>query len=194
MPVVVGSVVGAVAGSALMLVILLYLFRYWKRKQGYEHHGGGRLASSDGPSTMVTTITGPGAHSRPKSIIYAVPAALASLTGYKGRSPPPDDPPADEKGFYRVSGRKLPSVLTSGGDGYGDETSSKASFYRDSTGRTAIAMRESGVPMMRPSPARTPVTERGPLELPAPGMLSDGIGRSHASQDGSRATKFAEEV
>ena len=155
-----------------------------------------------------------------RSFVYAVPAALASLTGYKRSSQKTErtisSTAGSERGFYRVSGRKLPSVLQTGGDGYGggmlDNTLSGSSFYRDSHGfyggpgtptfPTLETQRESGqigTPVMRPSPARTPVTEQGPFSAVPPPLdplpsRPDVLGRSHPSQDGSHASRFTEEV
>ena len=156
-----------------------------------------------------------GGMSERRSLAYVVPAAFASLTGYKRASHRTDrtvsSTAGSERGFYRVSGRKLPSVLQSGGDGYGggiDEetkgnTLSGSSFYRDSQGFYGgpgpSTQRESGIPIMRPSPARTPVTESGPFSsspptLTPPAPRPDLVGRSHPSQDGSHASRFTEEV
>jgi hypothetical protein len=159
-----------------------------------------------------------------RSFAYAVPAALASLTGYKRSSQKTDtdrtisSTAGSERGFYRVSGRKLPSVLQTGGDGYGGgindinaNTLSGSSFYRDSQGFYGgpgspsfppvgtSTQRDSGVPVMRPSPARTPVTEHGPFSSvpppPTPPIRRpDVLGRSHPSQDGSHTSRFTEEV
>ena len=158
-----------------------------------------------------------------RSFAYSVPAALASLTGYKRSSRQTDrtvsSTAGSERGFYRVSGRKLPSVLQTGGDGYGggiqgDQTLSGSSFYRDSHGfyggpgtptfpplETQRESGQIGTPIMRPSPARTPVTEQGPFVLPAsppldplPPPRPDVLGRSHPSQDGSHGSRFTEEV
>ena len=153
---------------------------------------------------------------------FAVPAALAALTGYSKRfsqkSEGPVSPAAGgERGFYRVSGRKLPSVLQTGGDGYGggfpkDNTLSGSSFYTDSHGfygggggpsmpPVPLSQRESagGIPFMRPSPARTPTQEQSPFAFEAPILppqprRPDVLGRSHVSQDGSHTSRFTEEV
>jgi len=159
-----------------------------------------------------------GGMSQVRSSLFAVPNALASLTGFKRSSRHTDmtmsTDAGGERGFYRVSGRKLPSVLQTGGDGYGDNiagnTLSGSSFYRDSQGfyggpgsptSTVYAgtqRPESGIPVMRPSPARTPVTEHGPFSIgPAPltpPHRPDILGRSHPSQDGSHTSRFMEEV
>ena len=195
-----------------------------------------------------------------------------------------------ERGFQNFGGRKLESVLSSGGDGWsnpGPSSSSglsprpvrgpgptlaaglaagvrpaspetplsETSFYRDSQGfyggvaeaeigsNTSIyprpdsppprspnrpaptftgaspltrvgsqAKRDSEVAFMRPGPARTPVTNqpgfsslrpstgRGtppPRPLPPVGAsptARDGVGRSHPSFDGSRGSRFTEEM
>ena len=144
-----------------------------------------------------------------------------------------------ERGFYRVSGRKIVPALTSGGDGYHGTTLSETSFYPDEPGimgtsatvtaqagpssssaaaaprpltPVGSSLRGSGsvegdrATVMRPSRARTPVGSPGPYgrlhsppfgspvqprRSPRPG---DGIGRSHPSHDGSRGSRFTEDV
>jgi len=170
-----------------------------------------------------------------RSFANVVPAALANLTGMKRFSERTDagtisSTAGSERGFYKVSGRKIESVLTSGGDGYGgpdsergppvnpfddraNNTLSASSWYSDADGGihggpgttsplTRLAMppshtRDSGVPVSRPSPARTPVIEHGPFTefpLDRPPTRPDGIGRSRPSQDGSHTSKFQEVV
>jgi len=215
-PVVVGSVVGSVAGASLIILALLFILKWWKQKQN-------RMPLGDGGATGNRTVTG-GAPSGPsggmverRSLIHAVPAALASLTGYKRPSQNAetnrDVSPAatGERGFYRVSGRKLPSVLRTGGDGYGDDgnTLIAASFFRDSQasyGGTSSPpsspghpsrKRDSGIPVIRPSPARTPVTQQGPFTMNPPPLnvppRRPGLGRSQPSHD-SHTSRFTEEV
>ena len=219
---VVGGVVGSVAGVAIIALLLLFIVKWKKNRNGaLLSLGSGRDGAGDGPDT----VTG-GPPSQPsggmverRSFVYAVPAALASLTGYKRSSQKTErtisSTAGSERGFYRVSGRKLPSVLQTGGDGYGgsmlDNTLSGSSFYRDSHGfyggpgtptfPALETQRESGqigTPVMRPSPARTPVTEQGPFSAVPPldplPPRPDVLGRSHPSQDGSHASKFTEEV
>ncbi|KAL8706925.1 MAG: hypothetical protein Q9201_000085 [Fulgogasparrea decipioides] len=191
-----------------------------------------------------------------------------------------------ERGFQNLGGRKLPSVLSSRGDGYGDipfgaagtstasgpssgrgppppsipiitaapgaapghsspESFSGASFYRDSQGfyggpgpgqpgpdppsnsssmfvgpasppqsptyaPSTASQPHEGIAVMRPGPARTPVTTQGgpsPMRGPPargtpppqiPGTIQerprDVLGRSHPSMDGSRGSRFAEDI
>ena len=167
-----------------------------------------------------------------------------------------------ERGFQHFGGRKIESVLRSGGDGYGDPgpsdpgpsnhgNLSASSFYRDSQGTyggpgslpssiyvgpgspplspnlSGGAEDGSSVPseplgpaelpgqnpdnevaVMRPGPARTPVTSQGPFTSapprtappppstppPRPPAIRDAVGRSHPSFDGSRGSRFAEDI
>jgi hypothetical protein len=215
---VVGGVVGSIAGVAVIALLLLFLVKWKKNRNGaLLSLGSGRDGAGDGADA----VTG-GPPSQPsggmaerRSFIYAVPAALASLTGYKRSSQ--SSTTGGERGFVRVSGRKLPSVIQTGGDGYGagipDATLSGSSFYRDSHGfyggpgtptfpdmETQRESGQIGTPVMRPSPARTPVTEHGPFSAvppplnPLPPLRPDVLGRSHPSQDGSHASRFTEEV
>ena len=183
------------------------------------------LGSSTGAAGGGTDTVPEGAPPQPpsggmtqrRSRAFAVPAALASLTGYKRSSQRTDrtisSTAGSERGFYRVSGRKLPSVWQTGDDGYGDTNPphplSGSSFYRDSSGfhggpggpaflPGTTSQHDSGVPVMRPSPARAPVTEQGPFSTTPPPMSvprpTDGLGRSRPSLDESHASRFTEEV
>lgn len=193
---------------------------------------------------------------QPRSIPFAVPAVLAGFNSKRKSaqsraSAAHSSTAGSEHGFYRVSGRKITSVLESGGDGYGDsppanrntvsststgpvipnrDTFSGASFYRDSQGwygggssptspvtlsgplstvtaafaPSSQASRDSGPIMSGRSPARTPVISAGPFtepleDIPAspidpPPRRPDLVGRSHPSQDGSKGSKFHEDV
>jgi hypothetical protein len=220
-PVIVGGVVGSVAGVAILIFVLMAFIRWKKRHQsmlllGDGDAGTGAETSRDGPPSQP-----PGGMTERRSLAYGVPTVLASMTGYKRSSQKTEtdrtisSTAGSERGFYRVSGRKLPSVLQSGGDGYGGgidtNTFSGSSFYRDSQGfyggpgsptspsyPPGIShQRDSGVPVMRPSPARTPVTEQSPFSaFPAPPTpplrRPDILGRP--SQDGSQRSRFTEEV
>jgi hypothetical protein len=216
-PAVVGGVVGGVAGIVFIVALLMVLVRWRKRKQTV-------LRLGDSPSTEPRAIGG--STSGPsqlggmteRSLPFAIPAALTNLTGYKRASQQPSmeesSTAGSERGFYRVSGRKLPSVFQHGGDGYGGgyeaghESLSGSSFYRDSRGfyggpgspTSPRAGRDSGIPITRPSPARTPVISEGAFGPPSPPppldppQRPDSLGRSHPSRDGSHGSRFTEEV
>jgi hypothetical protein len=126
-----------------------------------------------------------------------------------------------ERGFQKISGRKLPSAFSEGMNSdsmpFDRATLSSSSFYRDSEGfyggpgvpvaAAASVSREDTIAeeKMRPSPARTPVIHhaddvppfRGgpsnPPLSPVPKTLGT-LGRSHPSFDGSRGSKFTEDV
>ncbi|KAI2621720.1 hypothetical protein GGR54DRAFT_76854 [Hypoxylon sp. NC1633] len=223
---VAGSVLGGVAGLAFVLVLALVFLR-WKKRQNTlklmrgstnERGSGGVLVGNTGPSGG----DGGGMSERRRSIPFAIPATLASLTGYK-RSSGPSAVSADggERGFSKISGRRLPPVLQFGGDGYSDPRdtvlSDQSIDYRDSqafpgltgSGPTRLAvgapMRpESGIPVFNPGPARTPITEQGPFtpytdSSPLEPPHRDPLGRSHPSHDGSSrshgsASRFTEEL
>ncbi|KAE9374708.1 hypothetical protein N431DRAFT_543950 [Stipitochalara longipes BDJ] len=226
-PVIVGGVVGSVAGVAILIFVLMGLIRWWKKK----HQSMLLLGDGDGDAGTGAEMTRDGPPSQPlggmserRSLAFGVPAVLASMTGYKRASQKTEtdrtisSTAGSERGFYRVSGRKLPSVLQSGGDGYGGgidtNTLSGSSFYRDSQGFYGGAgsptspslppgarsfQRDSGVPVMRPSPARTPVTEQSPFSafpapLDPPARRPDVLARSPPSQDGSQRSRFTEVV
>lgn len=108
-------------------------------------------------------------------------AAFASLSP-KTSSASANSAETGERGFYRVSGRKLPSVLQVGGDGYSDPRASFMSGTSDwNRGSQAFdpfggpgarlqlgaPMRpDSGVPVVRSGPARAVVAESNPFADP----------------------------
>ncbi|KAI9928994.1 hypothetical protein ASPWEDRAFT_37077 [Aspergillus wentii DTO 134E9] len=145
-----------------------------------------------------------------------------------------------ERGFQKISGRKIPSVLHSGGDGYGggleagSPTASEPSMTLPPPSpvmpRSPSTQPPPSIPygmpldvtytretdefdpvvIVRPSPARTPVSESVHMVSPSAssasrpqpqGTLSptiparpDTLGRSHPSFDGSRGSRFTESL
>ncbi|KAK0626709.1 hypothetical protein B0T14DRAFT_114114 [Immersiella caudata] len=218
---VIGGVVGGVAGIAIVALVLMLVLK-WRKG-----HRGGLMLLGDGDSNIGGKGLSPSPGYKPgggsmaeRSIPFAVPSALASLTGNRRalEDAPRQSTVLEEKGFHRVSGKKLISVLQSGGDGYSDphaSVMSGTSDYRNSDaflGGTALPrlqlgspMRpESGVMVMRSGPNRTPVQAQGPFsdpfaDPPSPGPLTPPIqinGRSLTSRDDSAsrgsASRFAE--
>ncbi|CZT05322.1 hypothetical protein WAI453_005074 [Rhynchosporium graminicola] len=217
---VVGGVVGGVAAAAILIFLLMFLIR-WKRR----HSSMLALGNGEGEGAAHTTRSAPpsqppgGMAQRSSVGVFAVPAALASLTGYKRSSQTTTDrhtissTAGSERGFYRVSGRKLPSVFQNGGDGYGGGNNEPNAFSGSSFGQDSRSFyggvgipaspglsttRDSGVPIMREGPARTPITEPGPFADPPVSLTlpprTDVVGRSHPSFDGSQRSRFTEEV
>ncbi|KAG5927290.1 hypothetical protein E4U42_002382 [Claviceps africana] len=200
---VIGGVVGSIAGIAVIGLLLMFFLRYKKRK------GSGFLLDSQSGTTTRSlggfqSGGGSGAAMAERSAASAaVASALASLTG-KRTSPDPVPAAADERGFYRVAGRKLPSVLQSGGDGYTDPRASAASgnsdYYRGSqafdpasngSGQLALGapMRPvSGSPVMRSGPARVAVTESPFIDPPYPITPTSLSPRTLPSRDSLRGS------
>ena len=209
-PVVVGGVIGSIAGVAVLIVAVLYFMRWRKRNRGIITLPGGSIAGRDHHEAY-----GSGDMTERSTAGFGLPAfaAIANKRFSRNKEPAENAAAPAEKGFYRISGRKLPSVLQSGGDGYGGGPviNNDEPFYRDSHaffgGRgppsppLGSINRQStgGVPIYRPSPARTPTREENPFifpgeAAPSPPRIPDHVGRSHASADGSHASRFVEEV
>ncbi|KAL8906213.1 MAG: hypothetical protein Q9207_002181 [Kuettlingeria erythrocarpa] len=286
-PTIVGSVVGSVAGLALILVLLLFFLRRRKRL------GRQRTIS---PPVPHSASTGPGANTgtMTERSSAAVPLAGAGAAFFRrlrpgsGATATTTETTPSERGFQNLGGRRLESVLSSQGDGFGNvpfgaaaaaagapgsssgrgqppsatpnvtsppgapghssaESLDGSSFYRDSQGfyggpgqppqsaeppsnsssmfvgpasppqspsNPLLGTSPEGVAVMRPGPARTPVTmqpglspirgsprqqQRGTPPPPhIPGTIQertrDGLGRSHPSLDGSRSSRFAENI
>ncbi|KID84260.1 hypothetical protein MGU_08462 [Metarhizium guizhouense ARSEF 977] len=181
-----------------------------RRQPDAPAEAGGATSRTLGDGTSGDSGSG-GAMAERAAAPGAVAAALASLTGKRA---PQTSHSADsgERGFYRVSGRKLPSVLHSGGDGYSDPrgsaTSGSSDYYRGSQafaptsagagkGQFALGvpMRPiSGVPIIRSGPARIPITQNPFADPPAsPNNLST---RTLGSRESPRASgsKFQEKI
>ncbi|KAG8405579.1 hypothetical protein J3458_022225 [Metarhizium acridum] len=208
---VIGGVVGAVAGVAV-IGLLLMLFLRWKKKKGsptiLNNQSGGATSRTLGAGTPGDSGS-EGAMAERAAAPGAVAAALASLTGKRA---PQTSHSADsgERGFYRVSGRKLPSVLHNGGDGYSDPrgsaTSGSSDYYRGSQafeptsagkGQLALGvpMRPvSGVPIIRSGPARIPITQNPFADPPA--STNNLSTRTLGSGESPRASgsKFQEKI
>ncbi|KAL9581689.1 MAG: hypothetical protein Q9212_003746 [Teloschistes hypoglaucus] len=234
-PALVGGVVGGVAGLALILVVILFYLRRRHRTMNQRNISPPNL---QGTSTGI----GPGGGSMTQRSSAAIPLAGAGffrrLRPDSGATATTTETAPSERGFQNLGGRKLPSVLSSRGDGYGDipfgsagspvvagpsssrgaappsipiitaapsgpghaspESLSGSSFYRDSQGfyggpgpgqagteqpsnsssmvvgpasppqsptlpPSGGLQPAEGVAVMRPGPARTPVTTQGGL-------------------------------
>ncbi|KAL7925477.1 hypothetical protein ACQKWADRAFT_224158 [Trichoderma austrokoningii] len=191
---VIGGVLGGVAGAAFFLVLVLVVLR-WKRRQNNAaaaavqptSESRGLPPTTGAPSGAPNGGGGSGGGSGSGSAMaerYSAAALTAAFTGLapKRSSASVNSSETGERGFYRVSGRKLPSVLQVGGDGYSDPRSSFMSgtsdYYRGSQAfdpfggpgtrlQLGAPMRpESGMPVIRSGPARPVVAEDNPFADP----------------------------
>lgn len=163
--------------------------------------GGGSGGGSGGPMTERTAL-------------FGVSAATATLAGLGSKRKAQEAQPSEtgERGFVRVSGKKLPSVLQHGGDGYSDPRESMMSGVSSTYGsqvmdpntyaenRLAVGrpMRPvSGVPVTRSGPAHTPVIQRNPFaDPPSPPPRPPRTPTRFTSPEGSRGSpsKFQEAI
>ncbi|KAH7136074.1 hypothetical protein B0J11DRAFT_178123 [Dendryphion nanum] len=236
-PTVVGSVVGSLAGFALILAIILILIRRHKQKRL-----GGALQLRDDNDTVDNQPIAASGQQMATTRGSAMPGgAAAFLNRFSGASKSTAGSSATgEKSFQRISGRKLPSAFSEGmtSEQFAREgTLSGSSFYRDDqgfyggpgaapnkdfgkdTGGTSAAAVAAAAAAaaererIMPSPARTPVIHH-PDDAPPWGTSRNGgnstlspphtpnaafpprstLGRSHPSHDGSRSSRFTEDV
>lgn len=217
---VVGGVFGGIAGVALLVGLAFLILRMKKRGWCHLRLGSGEdedtppAASRALPATSGDGGSGNGAYgtmqrtARPQSAVAASLAALAGKRTSRERSG--SGPEMAERGFVRVSGRKLPPVLQYGGDGYTDPRRdrdsqvSNASVYRDSMAifdqpnHTRLALGspmrpESGIMTMQPGPAKVAVTTEAPKHIDSPTLprsstfpSTDAVGRTLAAENLSR--------
>ena len=225
-PQVVGTVVGSLAGAALLLAMLLFLIRRHKRKQR-----GALQLTGDGDTDQHQPMAQTALRSS-----FVTPSFLNRFSGASRSTV--ESSGTGERSFQRVSGRKLPSAfsegMTSEQFARTQGTLSGSSFYTDDKGfyggsgvmskdfgkevgetsNTGTVARDERV---MPSPARTPVIHH-PDDAPPWGTSRNGgstlsppqspnnpfadpahvprgtLGRSHPSHDGSRSSRFTENV
>lgn len=222
-PQVVGSVVGSLAGAALILAIILMLLRRHKRRR----RGALQLTNDETTERAQPPMT------QDLSRNNRIPSAFLNRFSGISRSTAETSTSGGERGFQRVSGRKLPSAFSEGmtSDQFSrGGTISGSSFYQDDTGTYGgpglskemekeiggAAVAGTGTKMnFRPSPARTPVIKHpeddinpfadpapfprdrshlSPPQSPNPEKPRGTLGRSLQSADGSRSSKFTENV
>ncbi|KAF2713054.1 hypothetical protein K504DRAFT_472534 [Pleomassaria siparia CBS 279.74] len=227
-PQVVASVIGSLAGAALFLAILLFLIRRHKRKLG----GAGvtrQITADDAADNQPMAASGQQMATRNS---YVPPSTAAFFNRFSGASRSTAETSTTgggERGFQRISGRKLPSAFSEGmtSEQFSREGKlSGSSFYQDDkgfyggpgtkeTGASSAAGAVAGAVageriITMPSPARTPTIHHppppfgqnrnggsllSPPHSPSPSIAPrSSLGRSHPSQDGSRNSKFTEDV
>ncbi|KAH0495222.1 hypothetical protein TgHK011_008787 [Trichoderma gracile] len=216
---VIGGVVGGLAGAAFFLVLILLALRYKRRQLNAAQSAGQPTSEGRGlPPTIVTpegapsgSNSGNGGAMTEKNGASAVTAAVTGLAS-KSSFASANSAESGEKSFYRVSGRKLPSVLQVGGDGYSDPRSSFMSstsdYYRGSQAfdpvggagarlQLGVPMRpDSGVPIVRSGPARAVVAEPNPFADPPKTPPADASAPSLPRLRGSpsRESRFQESI
>lgn len=149
-----GGVVGGAAGLALVLLAAMLFLRWYRRKAGAGHHAlppNSAAMSPDLDQAAPMSRGGPGMAERAGLMPFV--AAVPGLFRHQNRSQGSDaGAGTGERGFQRVSGRKLPSQFSEGMTGpsrnitsppptmplVGGSTAhgnmSNTSFYRDSQG------------------------------------------------------------
>ncbi|BDD57055.1 hypothetical protein MPDQ_007401 [Monascus purpureus] len=243
-PKIVGGVVGGVAGLFVLALLAGLLFLYRRKRSirgtpsGLPSDGGSRDAPlAERPST--TRSAEMSSQRSSQSLFTAAYLAPAFMRRWRNSAMTDSSQLSEtsERGFQKISGRKIPSVLQSGGDGYGgglegisptispmsgDPSSSRSvrppqsppqsppsqppptrpfgvpldtSFTRESSAES------NAVVVIRPSPARTPLSSTVSVVSPehmSPARPSsqrpDLLGRSRPSLDGSRSSRFTEGI
>ena len=113
----VGGIVGGVAGLAMIFVILLLLFRWRRGKLGNRRTICPPVPQTIGPGGVPQSGT---MTQRSSTAPIAAAGFFRSLRPASSQTATTADTAPSERGFQKISGRKLPSVLASGGDGWGD--------------------------------------------------------------------------
>ena len=120
-PVLVGGIVGGVAGLAMVLLLILLFFRWRRNKSGQQRLISPPIAQTvgQGSAPQSGTMT---QRSSTAPIVAGLFGRMRPVSSQTARTAATTDTAPSERGFQKISGRKIPSVLASGGDGYGDNT------------------------------------------------------------------------
>ncbi|KAI4714443.1 hypothetical protein J4E89_000123 [Alternaria sp. Ai002NY15] len=215
-PQVVGSVVGSLAGAALILAIILLLLRRHKRKQG----GALQLTGDDHTDNNQSMRQAPTTASTLAPIAFL--NRFSGLSGKTAETNLSGGERSFQRVSGRKLPSAFSEGMTSDQFSRGG-TMSGSSFYQDEHGTyggpgmskefgkeigDSPTNRESGPMNIRPSPARTPVIRHpdegnpfsdrhylSPPQSPNPDAPPRGtLGRSLPSADGSRSSRFTENV
>ncbi|KAF1919064.1 hypothetical protein BDU57DRAFT_128516 [Ampelomyces quisqualis] len=200
MPQVVGSVVGSLAGAALILAIVLLLLKRHKR----QRRGVLQLTNDETSERAAPMSQDPSRNNR-------ISAAFLNRFSGMSKSTTETNTSSGERSFQRVSGRKLPSAFSEGmtSDQFSrGGTVSGSSFYHDDQGTYGgpALSKEFGKEIVgspaaagaaamniRPGPGRTPVIRHADDHYANP-FADPPPSPSLQSADNSRSSKFTENV
>jgi len=155
----VGGVIGGIAGLVMVLVLILYWFRWRRRRIGQR-----RVISPPVPQTIVSGAVPQAGSMTQRSSTAPIAAAgffsrLRPVSSQTAATVATTDTAPSERGFQKISGRKLTSVLASGGDGYGDPPTTGPSTAPSGRSERAVAPVQGPfaglVPAVRPSPSHS---------------------------------------
>lgn len=159
---IVGGVVGSVAGVAMLLIVALFAIH--RRRIAMRKARDG-LPSSEGAGAAAAAGAGGASVSRSPEISrwsnrdsiltasYFAPAFMKKWRQSTQTTKTEDTLVGSERGFQKISGRKIPSVLTSGGDGYGGGYDTGSPTFSE---------------MSMTAPPRSPVIPHSPSSQPPP--------------------------
>lgn len=116
-PKIVGGVIGSVAGLVMIILLLLFILR---RRNFFQRKGTGALPSNDtGTREMAERRASNDPLFSPSYFAPAFMKRWRQSTMTTATESTIDSSNASERGFQKISGRKIPPVLTHGGDGFG---------------------------------------------------------------------------
>lgn len=197
-----GGVVGGAAGLAVVVLIAMLAMRWYRRKGATAHRalpaGSGQQIGADGADEGDES-RGPGMAER----AGMMPFAAAGLLRHRSQSAN-ESSEQSERGFTRVSGRKLPSAYSGGmsrppppgmpltEESVTDRDGSSASWYQDNSGYYGVdgesppgdiaPIRTNSHDMMTlsPGPQRTPkLHSGGPYTMSPAGSAGPSSPQQH---------------
>ncbi|PKY08341.1 hypothetical protein P168DRAFT_14149 [Aspergillus campestris IBT 28561] len=215
-----GGVVGGVAGAMMVVFVLLVLLKRW-RKLGLRPADEGMLGEAPRETMQTRRLS--------REPLFAAAALTptflrpwrasrqSTITAETTLSSSPS-----ERGFQKISGRKIESVLQSGGDGYDGRFGQQQPPHSPTLSEPSMGLGSSPVQPRSPMSAGSISPSIPPPSMPfgmaldtsytreaeEPGIMAlrpspartralcprDGVGRSHPSFDGSKGSRFTESI
>lgn len=157
---IVGGVVGSVAGAVMLVILaLFFLKRRASMRKSQQALPSTERAGAGAGGNMACGGGSAGMASRPDSLLTATYFAPAFMKRWRQSTMTTNTESTlvsngSERGFQKISGRKIPSVLTHGGDGFGGGYD---------TGSPTLSE-----PSMTSAAPGSPVNPRSPLTQPPP--------------------------
>lgn len=151
---IVGGVVGSVAGAVMLVILALF---FLKRRASMRKTQQALPSAEEAGAGAGGNMTG--MESRPDSLLTATYFAPAFMKRWRQSTMTTNTDSTlvsngSERGFQKISGRKIPSVLTHGGDGFGGGYDTGSPTLSEPSMTTAVP--------------GSPVNPRSPLTQPPP--------------------------
>jgi len=203
-------VVGGVGGILLLLLIGFFLFR-WQKRRNVARNIGGTPRNTRANQRLDSSSTGMSRHSTTAQpeVSSRIPSSPSIFPWWRASTQTAStvESTTSERGFQKISGRKIPSVLHTGGDGYGglredEPVSSQQAAGGGRAGQSSSnpsspqhSISQSRSPGSHPSPSNEQLGDSSAILRPGPGTpVAQSVNIQSASSDPITGRQSAEPI